>query len=136
MKPDPTAVVAVIAFMGSVVSIVLTNRFAARAARAAQESAEKQKAVQIDSESFKRARENYDAALAEQERRIARLNAELAADRDENRGEVEECKRRIQLLQADLRALGEWARPLLRAARAAGISHPEPPVWLGGDTGD
>lgn len=130
MKLDPTVVVAVIAFFGSAFSIFLTNRFAARSARAAQEASEKQKLLQVDSESFKRARENYDAALAEQERRIERLHREMEQDREEYRAETDECKRRIRGLQRDITALGEWARPLLTAARAAGIRHPNPPVYF------
>lgn len=130
MRVDPTVVVAVIAFFGSAFSIYLTNRFAARSARAAQEAAEKQKLLQVDGESFKRARENYDAALAEQERRIERLQREMEQNREEYRAEGDECKRRIRGLQRDINALSEWARPLLVAARAAGISHPNPPVWF------
>jgi septal ring factor EnvC (AmiA/AmiB activator) len=130
MKIDPTVIVAVIAFFGSALSIYLTNRFAARSAKSAQESAEKQKALQVDSESFKRARDNYDAALTEQENRIERLRREMEQDREEYRNETDECKRRIRGLQRDINALSEWARPLLVAARAAGIRHPNPPVWL------
>jgi predicted RNase H-like nuclease (RuvC/YqgF family) len=132
MTLDPTIVVAAIAVFGSAVSIILTNRYAARSARSAQENAERQKAMQIDSESFKRARENYDAAIAEQERRIARLRTEIEQDREEFRHDREECNHRIDLLQRDIQALGEWARPLLRAAREAGVRHPNPPIWLDG----
>lgn len=124
MKPDPTIVVAIIAFLASAVSIVMTNRYAARSARSAQESAEKQKAVQVDAEAFSRARESYDAAIDEQGHRIDRLRSELAA-------ETAECRRRIAAMQHDMEALREWARPLLGAARAAGLRVTEPPVWLG-----
>jgi hypothetical protein len=124
MKPDPTVAVAIIAFLGSLVSIIMTNRYAARSARAAQESAEKQKAVQVDAESFKRARENYDAAIDEQGNRIERLRVEMEHEADE-------CKRRITGLQRDMTSLKEWSRPLLGAARAAGLRVSEPPVWLG-----
>jgi septal ring factor EnvC (AmiA/AmiB activator) len=134
VKLEPTIVVAVIAMVASIASIVLTNRYAARSARAAHESAQRQKETQIDSESFQRARENYIAALTEQERRIERLRTEIGDDRDEYRREAEECKRRIAALQRDMKAFGEWARPLLQAARAAGVRHPNPPVWLEGDT--
>lgn len=130
MKVDATIVVAVVAFLGSVVSVVLTNRYAARSARAAQESVERQRAAQVDVDSFRRARENYDAALAEQERRIARLNHEMEEDRVEYRAEVEECKRRIRALQTDLSSLSTWARNLLRSARAAGVPVADPPVYL------
>jgi septal ring factor EnvC (AmiA/AmiB activator) len=132
MRLDPTVIVAAIAFFGSAVSIILTNRFAARSARAAQENAERQKVIQVDSESFSRARDNYDAAIAEQERRIERLRAEIEQDRVEFRRDREECNRRIDSLQRDIRVVGDWARPLLRAAREAGIRHPNPPIWLDG----
>lgn len=136
MRLDPTVVVAVIAFLGSGFSIFLTNRYAARSARAAQESAEKQKAVQVDAESFARARDNYDAAIAEQERRIARLHGEMESDRQERHQDADECKKRIADLRQDLTAMREWSRPLLQAAREAGVRHPEPPIWLGdGNTG-
>jgi hypothetical protein len=130
MKLDPTVVVAVVAFLGSLLSIILTNRYAARSARAAQEAAQRELAAKVDSEAFKRARENYDAAIAEQERRITRLNHEIDENRAEYRADATECKRRLARLQADLRALREWSLPLLRAARAAGIPHPDPPIWL------
>lgn len=133
MKLDATVVVAVVAFLGSVLSIVMTNRYAARSARAAQEAAQKQKETQIDSESFERARKNYDAAIAEQENRITRLRVEMSQDREEYRRDAEECLRQIDGLRRDLTALREWSRPLLRAARAAGVIHPDPPIWLGDD---
>jgi small-conductance mechanosensitive channel len=136
MKLDPTVVVAVIAFFGSAASIILTNRFAVRSARSAQENSERQKAIQVDSESFKRARENYDAAIAEQEHRIERLRNEIEQDRAEYREEADDCKRRIRALQRDIRTLSEWARPLLLAARAAGIEHSNPPIWLSGTEED
>jgi biopolymer transport protein ExbB/TolQ len=134
VKLEPTIVVAVIAMVASIASIVLTNRYAARSARAAHESAQRQKETQIDSESFKRARDNYDAAIAEQERRIERIRSEQERDRDEFRRDREECNRRIDSLQRDIRVVGEWARPLLRAAREAGVRHPNPPIWLDDDT--
>lgn len=131
MTLDPAVAVAIVALISSIGGIFITNRFAARSARAAQESAERQKTQAIDSLSFKRARDNYDAAIAEQERRIARLHAEMEAERQERQQDDEECKQKIEELRRDLTALREWSRPLLRAARAAGISHPDPPIWLG-----
>lgn len=129
MKLEPTVVVAVIACIGSLVSIFLTNRYAARSARAALDSAERSKQSQVDSEAFKRARESYDAAIAEQEARIGRLRAQLEEDREEHRIEIEQVNRRVESLR-------DWSRGLLRAARAAGVVHPEPPMWLGGSDTD
>jgi Cdc6-like AAA superfamily ATPase len=131
MKFDPAVIVAITALVGSLGGIFLTNRYAARAARAAQEAAEKQKTLTIDSESFRRARDNYDAALAEQQHRIDRLRAEMKTDRDEYKRDTDECRQKIAAMRRDLTNLREWSRPLLRAARAAGVVHPEPPVWLG-----
>lgn len=130
MKFDPTLIAAGVAFIGSVVSVVLTARYAARSARQAQETAQREANARVEADAFKRARENYDAALAEQEKRIVRLRGEMDENRKEYRDDAAEFRRRIESLQRDLRALGEWARPLLRAARAAGIKHPDPPVWL------
>lgn len=135
MRLDPTVVVAVIAALGSLMGVIYSNRTAVRSARAAQASAEKTAQSKVDAEAFVRARDNYEAANREQEARITRLRAEMIEDRDEARREADECKRRIDSLQRQVDALREWARPLLRAARAAGIQHPDPPVWLGtGDT--
>lgn len=140
MDLDPAVWVAIVAFIGSVVSITLTNRFAARSARAALVSAEQQKAIQVDSEAFKRARESYDAAIAEQERRIARLHVEIDRDRALYAAELLDCRTRIQDLQRrsnshsksrrEIAALKEWAGPLMEAALAAGLAVPTPPVRL------
>lgn len=133
MKLDPTVAAAIVALIASVASVVLTNRYAARSARKAHESAQAELAAKVDVEAFQRARDSYDAAIAEQERRIERLNREIEDNHQEYLSESKECMRRIRGLQADVKALGEWARPLLRAARAAGIQHPDPPVWFGND---
>jgi small-conductance mechanosensitive channel len=133
MKLDPPAIATIVVAILGLGGIVLTNRYAARSARAAQEAAQRQKEIQIDTESFKRARDNYDAALIEQERRIERLRREMDQDREDSRRESADCRRQIDELRRDLTALREWARPLLRAARAAGVLHPDPPIWLGAD---
>lgn len=131
---DASVVVAVLAFFTSVAGIVVTNRYAAKAARRAQEAAERQKLAQVDAEAFARAREQYDAARTEQERRIKRLREEMEEDREEYRRDSTDCRTRIDSLDREINALRRWARTLLTASRAAGVQHPDPPLWLGSDT--
>ena len=142
MVTDPTAiVVAVIALLSTVVSVLLTNRYATRAMRRAQDEANKK----VDAEAYSRARENYAAALAEQDKRIARINAAADHDRVEYERDLHSLAARMETLERDrdtdrarlrrtvrdLRLLAEWARNLLRELRAQGVAYTAPPIRLG-----
>lgn len=142
---DPTIAVAVLALISSLGGIVVANRYAARGARSAQEAAQRIENTKVDAEAYKRARESYDAALKEQEQRIARLRKEMEDDRREHERDMAECLRRIERLEGDLERdrgrlrrlasdlakLSAWARRLIRSLRSQGIAYDPPPIELG-----
>lgn len=131
---DTNVVVAVLGSATTIAALVLTQRSAVKAANSAKASAEQEKRVKVDAEAFTRAKEQYDTALATQERRLANLRAEMEDNRTEYRRDVADCHRQIDHLKTEMDALRRWARTLLVAARAAGVQHPDPPSWLGADT--
>lgn len=126
--------IAVIGAVASILGAVIVNRYTAQSARAAQRQATEIERTKVDAEAYTRARENYDAALAEQERRIQRLQKELDEDRGEHRADMTDCKSRIRELeqarradQIRLRDLAIYVRQLIAILRTHEIPFPEPP---------
>lgn len=146
MTPEATSIlVAVIAALSSIVGVAFTARYAGRATRRAQEEAARTAGTKVDAEAYARARESYDAALREQERRIQRLREEARADRDEHEQDRRDLVKRVEQLERDavqsrnrmrrvyrdLQALTAWARTLVRSLRTRGVSYDAPPIDLG-----
>lgn len=138
-------IVAAIALVTSLGGVVLTNRYTARAAERAHKRTKELETGKVDAEAYKRARENYDAAIAQAERRITRLREEIDEDRQEHSREMKEMTDRIDRLEADrarnreyikkltrdLHELSEWGREVSAILRSRGIPFPPPPIDLG-----
>jgi septal ring factor EnvC (AmiA/AmiB activator) len=134
----------VVAAFITAIGAVVVARFNTRQAKAALVRTAELQSKQIDADAYQRARDNYDAALAEQERRIERLRRELDDTRTEHHREVSECmerigrlerdresdRSRIRRLSADLLKLVKWGRRLIALLQAAQIEYPDPPINL------
>src|SRR6266705_2729633 len=70
---DSPLVVAFIGAIGSVIAVVIANRFTTRATRKAQRQAAEIEGSKVDAQAYARARESYDAALATQKQRLVEL---------------------------------------------------------------
>jgi septal ring factor EnvC (AmiA/AmiB activator) len=134
---DTAVTIAIIGAVASIMAVILTNRVATRSAQAAQRRTAEIERTKVDSEAYKRARDNYDAALATQDKRIRELTTEMEDDRREYRAEIAECKSRIRELEdartqdrRTLVVLAAWARQILVILRSHEIEFPPPPPEL------
>jgi len=125
MNPQTAAiVVAVIALLSSLLGAWLTARYASKASRRSEANAAALEAQKVDAAAYDRARSQYEAALAEQERRIERLRADAA----DHRQEVASLRHRMDVWT-------QWATALMTAnLRTTGVAFPDPPPEIG-DTG-
>lgn len=139
---DSTVWVAVVGAIASIGVAIITSRFASKSANKAAERAERtaQQAMEaekskVDAQAFARARENYEAALSAQEKRITRLTREAEEDREEYRRDIAECRAQIAQLQEGrrtdqqrIRAFVTWARQVIPLMNAHEIEYPLPPA--------
>lgn len=134
---DSTITIAVIGAIASILVAVIANRYTSRAATNAQRRTQEMETTKVDAEAYKRARENYDAALETQAHRIEELQRQIAEDRGEYRQAIADCKERIRELeearrndQLKIRALISYLRDLVALLRINSIDFPSPPVEL------
>jgi uncharacterized membrane-anchored protein YhcB (DUF1043 family) len=134
---DPTLGVAIIGAIASILIAVIANRFTSRSAMAAQRRAQEMETTKVDAEAYKRARENYDAALEAQNGRIASLQLEMSEDRGEYRQAIADLKERIRELEAarrndqlKIRTLIAYMRDLIALLRVNHIEIPVMPTEL------
>lgn len=134
---DSPLIVALMGALGSVLAVVIANRFTTRSARKAQQQSSDIERTKVDAQAYERARENYDAALTTQGRRIVDLQKELADDRAESRSEIADCRARIRELdlarrsdRERIRALAAYLRTLIAILRQHDITFPTPPAEM------
>ena len=134
---DSPLAVAFVGAIGSVIAVVIANRFTTRATRKAQRQAAEIEGSKVDAQAYARARESYDAALATQKQRLVELQEEMERDRVEYRSDIAECRTRIRELDQARRddrrhtqVLVVYVRVLIGVLRQHEIPFPVPPVEL------
>lgn len=116
-------------------------RYTAKSSRQAQDQAAlrsmDQERLKVESEAYKRARENYDAALDTMQSEIDALKDGRKYDRTEHTRQIEDLRHRVRELeqsqvesQIKLTTLVNYTRILIQLLRDNGITYPAPPPDL------
>lgn len=141
---NPSIVVAAIGLFGSVVAVVIANRYTARTARRAADMTERMEERKLDASTWKDQYEGWrEDALKLRELRDAD-QARYEADRERWETKLTECASKIDLMQhqlalinseraqeqAYLEAVVAWCRTVVNLLIQAGIAYPPPPPGI------
>jgi biopolymer transport protein ExbB/TolQ len=135
---------AVVAIVGAVFTALLGYfglRYTAKSSKQAQELAAmrsmEQERLKVESDAYKRARDNYDAALDTMQSEIDALKDGRSYDRTEHSRQIEDLRVRVrELEQAQIEAhvrvttLVAYTRVLIQLLRDNKITYPAPPSDL------
>lgn len=141
---NPSIVVAAIGLFGSVVAVVIANRYTSRTARRAADMTERMEERKLDASTWKdqyegwredalKLRELRDADQARYETDRARLEdklTECAAKVDRVHDQLVRINAERAQEQAYLEAVVAWCRTVVNLLIKAGVAYPPPPPGI------